>query len=71
MPYFVSKGELRVMLQEYRERIAALVHENYQLRRSLERVQLCLDAANEHHRNTENFLAVLQGDHVADTTEPN
>lgn len=55
---------------ELRDHIAILVHETYQLRRGFEHLQAELRLATEHIANTEQFLAVLQGDQIA-TTEPN
>lgn len=71
MGWFTSKDELRRQVHEYRDHLAILVHENYQLRRGFEQVQSCLNAAEVHIHNTEEFLAVLQGEQVAETTELN
>lgn len=70
MRLWASKDDLRAQLLEYRDHLAILVHENYQLQRGLEHTQACLTAANKHIRSTHEFLAVLQGEQIA-TTEPN
>lgn len=67
---FESRRELRQMLAEYRDRLRVLVHENYQLRHGFELVHKRLRVVEEQLRNTEEFLAVLQGEQI-NTTELN
>lgn len=68
-----TKAELRAERDLYREALRKLARENYNAQRDLD---IARGELLEHQRstsNTEDFLAVLQGDQVAEhpPTEPN
>lgn len=63
---FITKSELREQCDSYQRAVGRLAYENAELRRHLTQ-------ALRKIANTENFLAVLQGEQIAQqpTTEPN